>query len=94
MSELYGMRFCEVNKRLKQLEGGRRVESGKVFAHIDVLYKWLIDHEDTRKGLTYNEAARILNVSRVRVCQMKEAIDKDGRIKVVKEKRKTRIILA
>lgn len=97
LADLVGRRFLEVNKRLKSLEGGRKVESGKVFAHLEVLYKWLHEHEDTRKGLTYEEAARLINVSHVRICQMKAAIDKDGRMKVDRAttgRHRMRIVLA
>lgn len=95
--EFTAQRFAEVNKRLKQLEGGRKVESGKVFAHLEALHKWLTDHEDTRKGITYEEAARLLNLTPVRICQMRDAIDRDGRMKVSKSttgKHRMRIVLA
>lgn len=96
-------RFAENNadivknckQRITKLEGKKAVDSPTTTEHITKLVKWLEAHEDTRDGLTYYEAADLLNVVPERICQLKDAIAIDKRLKVGKvAKGKRRMVIS
>ena len=70
-------------RRLRQLEGAKVLNSRLVLRHIDELIAWLRDHSD-RKGITYEEAAKLLNVTTERISQLKPSIEADGRLQIAK----------
>lgn len=77
-------------QRITKLEGKKAVDSPTNTEHITKLVAWLEEHEGTRAGLTYAEAAKLLNVVPERICQLKDAIAIDGRLKVEKPPGKKR----
>lgn len=71
-------------QRIKKLEAKKIEDSQTVTNHMDTLVTWLKDHEETRDGLTYEEAADLLHVVPSRICQLKSAIATDERLHVGK----------
>jgi len=79
-------------KRIKVLEAKRLEDSPAIMSHIEFLVKWLRDHEDTRDGITYEEAADLLHVVPSRMSQLKDTITTDKRLKVGKLPGKNRLM--
>ena len=80
--ELYSEMAAD-RRRLRQLEGAKVLNSRLILRHLDTLVTWLRDHPD-RKGITYEEAAKLLNVTTERICQIKPSIEADGRLQIAK----------
>ena len=76
-------------KRIRKLEVEKIKDSPILTNHLNELVAWLEEHESTRKGLTYKEAAKILNVTSERICQMKHLIAADERLKIDKKRNKS-----
>jgi len=86
-----------VHKTAKRVSSLEESNSPATKAHINALEIWLNEHKQTRKGLTYEEAAEELHVDIDYISQMKDAINLDGRLVVEKKplgKRRMQIRLA
>ena len=85
MREDFAFQMAQDRKRIRQLEGAKIANSRLVYRHLDILTAWLRDHPD-RKGITYDEAAKLLNVTTERISQLKPTIEADDRLCIAKTK--------
>lgn len=72
-------------QRIRELEGAKVIESRAVLRHLDTIVSWLQEHEG-RDGITYEEAAKLLNVTPERISQLIPSMKADGRLQVAKHK--------
>ena len=85
----YSSQISLALKRIAMLEGARQIDSKALNNHLSALITWLETHPE-RKGITYSEAAKLLNVTKERISQIRPAVESHDRLCIAKSRGKHR----